>query len=476
MRTKRIKRALVASILLTSLGIAVFDILRLTLWQSASWNYQYPRWAIIFDPVAVTILMGISAILILNLEYILTLSERKFIMSLIMVGALLCAISYFYAPVSSFRRTLAPLAGPENFEYYPATVAATDGISTFFSEYQTLPTSVASGDRRSSAKLLGSRLSSVPYVPGNEWLATEAREIVTQRHGPLPALSIAIFLFIFGVSPGVATIGTQILAVFVPLVGYFVFKLYFSVRYSRIGALFILFSPAYLRYTHTETIGNDIITTLFVGIALIALFYAIQDSRYRYWFVAGIASSLPALSKFTVGVYTIPIVLFIIISQRNADRSFVTFGIFSTGFLVIPLIAYTLGFNTLLMYLYSVARVAVSSSGQSGIFPYLISYYNLRLMGPPVLLLVGAAVLHICTNRKSLFDIDKQMIVLSFLPAFIPFMFIGGVTLSRHFLIHIYALVFITLYMIENITEKETVRFIQLCLVSTLLVSMLTLN
>jgi hypothetical protein len=458
-------------IFIGSFAIGTFDFLRLTIWLPAGWNYQYPEWALLYDPWALGIFIFISMFVVIKTDYLLSTNEYEFILIIVVTTILLSITSYFIVPIGSFRDTLAPLETVENFEYYPATVVVKDGISTFFSDYHSLPTTIHSGDRRETAKILSSGLRSSAYIPGNEWLASEMNEVVTQRHGPIPALLIATFLFIFGVSPEISIIGTHIFAIFLPLVGYVLFKQYFSVWSSRAGTLLLLFSPAYLRWQHTEAVGNDIITTILVGIFIITLLHSAKSNNHIHWFIAGVAFSLPALSKFTVATYGIPVVLIILVSQRNVKRSLISLGIFTIGFLILPTALFYLGFNMIIMYLFSVGKILVSSPDGGGFLQYFVSYYNLRWIGPPVLLLFFLSIIKALTEFKNIkkFGGTSSRLVL-FIPAMIPFLFIGGVTLSRHFLIHIYIIGLSAVYWIDTGTS-DTYK-IQIYLISTLVVSL----
>jgi hypothetical protein len=459
-------------ILIFSFIIGITDILLLTMWKSADWNYQYPEWTLMYDSLAGLIFFITMIMIIININYVFSISEKKFILIIIGVGAIISISTYFISPIESFRRTLAPLEGSENYEYYPATVAAKDGIITFLSEYHSLPTTEASGNRRDAARLLESWLSSSSYIPGNEWLAAEAQDVVTQRHGPLPTLLVAVFLFIFGVSPEIATIGTHTFAVFVPFIGYFLFKQYFSIRLSRVGTLLIMFSPAYLRWQHTETVGNDIITTFFVGIALTTILYSMKKSNYRYWVLAGVAFSLAALSKFTVATLGIPIILLTLISSNGIRDSISSFGSFIAGFFILPVILFNFGFNIIIMYMFSIANVfGHGQQGGTDYFQYLLSYYNVRLIGPVLIILAAFSIVYTIYNIKQKTFVKKDLVILSFLPAFVPFMFITGVTLSRHLIIHIYIFGFMSLYVIESIHTSISNRVIQIYLISTLIVT-----
>lgn len=458
-----------------TLCTALFDILRKTVFQGDSWNYQYPRWEFIYDPVFLSFLIFVSILLVLTSKILLELEGRQFLTMVVIFTVALSALSLLATPVKSYKWAFQPhVRGPiETFQYYPATIAADEGIRTFFATFHSAPT-LNGGDRLETTQYLTRQLQHAEYLPWNDILADYASGIVTQRHGPIPALLVAPFLFILGSSPTNAVIGSYAITITLPVLSYFIFKPYFTERRTRLGTLLVMTAPAYLIYQRYGTVSYDAITGVVVALAVLLFLKACRTDKWLFLVTSGIVFSGAMLSKISILTLFPAFAIILAIYSNNVRETIVSGCVFVSSTLLLPISLLPLGYNFVVQYLYDIARIQMSNGGSSGLFARLISFYNLRLLGVAVLcfVLVFTAV---NTNKGTLLaNEERDLVAIAFLPAILPFLLLKGITLSRHLLPLLPVVVFVGLCGIERglgrrLRYGETIGILGSTLILTLI-------
>lgn len=440
--------------ILSGTFVIIFDILRKTLFLEASWNYQYPAWNFVYNIPAIGLLiltMGAASVLAPKFW---NMDNRRFILTVYMLTILVSVLSFLALPEKTYRRALVPQDGL----YYSVTILLEHGPLEFFSSFHSLGTldTPGTGPEVKWAKELAAIFQSASYIPWNETLADYAGKIKIQKHGPIPAVLIAPFLLLFGMEPQNATLGSYVITSLLPVIGYLSFDLYFPERYSRAAAMFVLFTPTYIINQRSGPIAYDVIAAVLIGISV---FYFLRWTKNRQSVMlvaSGVFFSLGALTKITV----LPLLLgyFLVFLTLSTDGKEVvewTVGLAASA-LVIPTALLLAGYNFLVQYALTIYKV-VDTTGKvrpagsrnaylnDPLMSMLAPIYNVRWIGPPLLILVAIFVLY-ATRRPSFVLADRRYAIgIPFLFPLFPFAALLGMTISRHMLPYLTAIGFMGL-------------------------------
>lgn len=461
-----------------TLGVVLFDVAKKTIFLGASWNYDYPDWTFVYDPFALGALIVVSVVLIASFDRLVELERDRFLLVLLASTIVISALAFFATPEKSYKWALTPdTPGPvESFQYQPATIAAEEGIITFFSEFHSAPTRSGSG-RIETTRYLTKQLRQTEYLPWNDGMADYASTIVTQRHGPVPALLVSPFLFLFGSTPETAVIATYTITVTLPVLTYFLLQPYFEERSARLGCMFVLFSPAFLIYQRYGTVSYDAITAVIMTATMIVFLHACRRDQKRVLALSGIVFSGAMLSKISILAAFVSFVSLIIIYEDSIRDFAESAVIFCGSTLLVPVSLMFLGYNFVVQYLYDIARVHMSEGGNSGtIFTWIVSLYNIRLLGTVILAFTGVSVISLVMKGRGKELERRDYVAIALLLPAIPFLYLKGITLSRHLLPLLPFIVFVGLHGIDTGLEREVNRHEERALLlATLALSLITL-
>lgn len=466
-------------IVLGTLGVVLLDVAKKTVFLGASWNYDYPDWTFVYDPFALGALIVVSVLVIASFDRLADLDRDRFLLVLLASTIVISALAFFATPEKSYKWALTPdTPGPvESFQYHPSTIAAEEGIQAFFSEFHSAPTRSGS-DRLETTRYLTEQLREAEYLPWNDAMADYASKIVTQRHGPVPGLLVAPFLFVLGTSPESAVIGSYAITVTLPVLTYFLLQPYFDERSTRLGTLFVLFAPAFLIYQRYGTVSYDAITAVVVTAAMILFLNACRTDRRRVLALSGIVFSGAMLSKISI-LTVFGAFLLLLVVYEDTVRDFAEAAIvFGSSTLVVPIALLPLGYNFVVQYMYDIARILKSDGGSSTSFvmSWLISIYNVRLLGAVVLAFLALFLVALATN----FDIreldENEYVSTAFVVPMLPFFALTGITLSRHLLPLLPMVVFAGLSGISLWYDRELRTMeLQIVLGATLLLALVNI-
>ncbi len=441
-----------------TVGLILFDTARKTIFLGANWNYEYPAWEFIYDPFALGALIIASGMLVVSFDRIMDLERNHYVIVLFVSTVVISALAFFATPEKSFKWALTPdTPGPvESFQYQPATIAAEEGLQSFFAQFHSAST-LSGSDRLETTRYLTEQLREAEYLPWNDSMADYASKIVTQRHGPIPGLLVAPFLVVLGSSPENAVIGSYAITITFPLLTYFLLRPYFGERRSRLGSLFVLFAPAYLIYQRYGTISYDAITAVVATVAVILFLNACRTDRRWVLAVSGIVFSGAMLSKISILTLFAAFGVLILVytdTVKEAVSDILTFG---GSTLIVPITLLFLGYNFVIQYLYDIARILMSGNAASGspVFAWLISVYNIRLLGPVVLVFAVLFVYILVVDRNRCKFSERDYISIAFLLPVVPFLALRGITLSRHLLPLLPLIVFVGLWGKERLTDRK---------------------
>jgi hypothetical protein len=447
--------------------IILFDLLRKTVFQGASWNYVYPTHRYLMSILTVVVLLIVLYAWMLYTPKMLSLSNMEFVGVIYFSTLLIGVMTFLAVPVTTEMMALTPSVPKPSHDYlyYPTTVLIEQGPSYFLANIHELPT-LTSTNRRESAQLISEAAAQIEYLPFKQEISAYIAEIETTRHGPVPSFLIAPFLLVLGVTPISAVIGAYILVSFTPIVGYYAFKQYFDETVSRYGSLFLVFSPALYIWLRHKTIPYDALTGLLIGISTYLLLRGVNNRSKRALSGASIVFSLAALSKISVLPLLVPYFLSILFFTDNKLQNI---SISVLSLLVIPVSLLFFGYNFVAWYIYDIGRITIIESGSySGATSYLnnqllafgSAWYNIRLLGSHVfilLLAVGSMLTKIIKNHD-----ERELIGLSFVIPVLPFLMLSGLTLSRHLLVILVPIVFTLLIAVDHFDLNH--RFVQSCI------------
>lgn len=447
--------------------IILFDLLRKTVFQGASWNYVYPSHRYLMSIPIIIILLIILYAGMLYIPELLSLSRKRFVGTIYFSTLLIGVLTFLSVPVTTEMMALTPSVPKpsHDFLYSPTVFLVEQGTVEFLARFHELPT-LSGVNRRESAQIISEITSQTEPLPFRQELSSYIAEIETGRHGPVPSFLIAPFLIIFGVTPASAVVGAYVLVSFTPIVGYYTFRQYFDETMSRYGTLFLVFSPALYIWLRHKTIPYDALTGLLIGISIYLLLRGVKNESKRSLSGAGVIFSLAALSKITVlpllAPYFVSILFF-------TDNKVMNIFISILSMLITPISLLFFGYNFVAWYIFDIGRVIIIDSGSySGATSYLnnsllaagSSWYNIRLLGSHILILAVGIVLmlpEIFRNRG-----QRELIGLSFIIPVLPFLLLTGITLSRHLLVILVPIVFAILLAIDKFDLNH--RFIQSCI------------
>lgn len=472
---RQIDSHLVAVVLVVfTLLFTAFDVLRKTMFREAAWNYQYPDWALIYNPFAIVLLLLLVSLLMYNYGKISTVEYRHFIIVLVFCTVGFSTLAFFITPIKSTKWALTPhVRGPvETFQYYPSTIAAEEGLKTFFSTFHSAPT-LDGGDRIETTRYLTEQLRNTTYIPWNNLLADYTSNIITQRHGPIPGLLVAPFLIILGTSPTSAVLGSYALTLSLPIISYGIFRQYFAEQQARLGAILVLISPAYLIYQRYGTVSYDAITAVITAVAVLIFLRACRTDNQPLIVLSGVVFSGAMLSKISILTMFPAFAIIIYIYSDTMQESIKSSIIFGGSSLIIPSALLLVGYNFVAQYLYDIARIQMSVGGSSGLFGWLVAIYNVRYLGIVVLGFALSFALSVGSNLPNIPASKRDQVAIGFIPAMLPFGLFSGITLSRHLLPLLPLFVFIALCGIDQYSSRQlNQREIAAIVISTIILGL----
>ena len=447
--------------------IILFDVLRKTVFQGASWNYVYPTHRYLMSIPVVVIFLIVLYAGVLYTPKLLESSDKRFVGAIYFITLLIGVLTFFSVPVTTEMMALTPSVPKpsHDFLYYPTIVLVEEGPIEFLARFHELPTLTGS-NRRESARIIGEAVSQIEHLPFKQDISSYITEIETGRHGPIPSFLIAPFLIVLGVTPTSAIVGAYLLVAFTPIVGYYTFKQYFDETVSRYGSLFLVFSPALYIWLRHKTIPYDALTGLLIGISTYLLLRGIKNESKRTLSGAGIIFSLAALSKITVLPLLASYFLLLLFFTDNKSTNMI---ITVLSMLIVPVSLLFFEYNFVAWYIFDIGRQTIIDNGSySGATSYLnnsvlafgSAWYNIRLLGSHILLLVLGVVFMLPKIFKS--RSQRELIGLSFVIPVLPFLLLSGITLSRHLLVILVPVVFTVLLAIDHFDLDH--RFVQSCI------------
>lgn len=460
---------------LATIGVSIFDFLRKTLLLEASWNYHYPEWTLVYNPVALLLLFFVLISIVILYDALLELNDRNFLLTIITLTIVLSILTLLATPIKSYKWAFQPhVQGPiETFQYHPSTIAAEEGLKTFFANFHSTPT-LNGDDRIETTKYLTNQLQQAHYLPWNESWADYASNIVTQRHGPIPALLVAPFLWILGSSPTNAVIGSYTITLTLPIITFFILRPYFDEKLTRIGTTFVIMSPAYLIYQRYGTVSYDAITAVVAAIGIALFLDACRTKRKSHFILAGIVFSGAMLSKISI-LTMLPTFFILILIYSEGVRNIITSTtLFGISCLIVPFSLLPLGYNFIVQYLYDLARIQMGDGGSSGLFARLVSLYNVRLLGTVALCFALLFIISLAYRRPASLK-ERELVGLSFIPAILPFFLFKGITLSRHLLPLLPLIIFIGLCGICR-RSKDSIELVEVKLLLAATICLILVN
>jgi hypothetical protein len=100
------------------------------------------------------------------------------------------------------------------------------------------------------------------------------------------------------------------------------------------------------------------------------------------------------------------------------------------------------------------------------------TWYNFRLLGPQLIVLIPLALVEYVRNRRA-FTEPHHIIGISFIIAVLPFFLLLGRTISRHLLVVLVPTIYLSLIAFDKFELEET--FLQATLVVSILVLLVNL-
>lgn len=456
-----------AFLVVAAVGIAGFDILRKTVFLGASWNYRYPADTLIYDPLAVGFFAFVGICVIVGYPRISQLEQRRFLLVLVLGTISLSVAGFFVTPERSFR-WIAPSSG-----YYQAALfAANEGPLAYISSFHSLGTVDGSKPNIETARYLSEQLRSSPLPFGlGAHLADYVSEITVQKHGLIPPLVVAPALVLLGPGDLHAMAGSYLITLTIPVIAYLGLREQFSEHSARFGALLIATSPAYIVYQRYQSVAWDAITAVWIGASTALLLAYLARGRERYLVASGGVFSLAILSKASAAVYVFAVIPMLLLVAQGWKRRARLVGLFSVSSLALPVLLLPLGYNFLIQYAFTLARLQVeaSSSLAGSRAAYLTNpllniagpVYNGRLIGPAVLLF-GAIFVLVYVSRRTLPEpgnrwTERRWFAALFLLPILPYIFtLPGRTISRHLLPFVVPITVVALAGLESINMSET--------------------
>lgn len=473
---------------LTTLGAGVlsasFDIARKTVFDGASWNYDYQYWNFVYNPLAVFLLICLLLVLVVGVPWLLKLSSQKFSAVIYLFFVSLFVLSLVALPL---KMTKALDVGSRGL-FNAAVFFIEHGPLAFFDSYHSLPRSKPNhpdlyiwsfdtGQGNVVAEALASQLASLDWLPFHEPFAAYVRNIQVQRHGPVSVLLIVPFVFVFGKTTGAAVVGSLIWLAALPVVAYHTYRLHFSEQGSRLAALLAGIAPGtFIWLRHGSPVPYDAFTALLIGLSLYFFLRALDSATIRAFIVAGAVFSLAALTKLTAFSVVPAFAIIILYTSPRIIGGLRRLGAFLGGSIIVPMMTFLTGYNFFAQYVYTIYKLTLykiqyaggggdrpadspSAALNNDVIGLVGSLYNIRWMNIVLLLLALVLVCWIGYRHRDVISDTRNVISLALLIPFLPYavwlLFSTG-TLSRHTIILIVPLGFVSLSGLSLIRDRRT--------------------
>ena len=456
------KKGAAAFLVVFGFSAAGFDILRKTVFLGASWNYNYPAYTLVYDPLAVGLFVLVGLSLVVAYPHIGRLDQHRFLLVLVVSTVALSVGGFFVTPARSFQ-----WISPSSGYYHAALFAAQEGPLAYISSFHSLGTVDGSEPNIETARYLVETIKTSPLPTGiRSYLVDYVSPITVQKHGLIPPLVVAPALVLLGPGDLSAMAGSYLVTLTLPVVAYLGIREQFSESSARLGAFLVATSPAYIIYQRYQSVAWDAITAVWIGASTALLLVYLARGRERYLVGSGAVFSLAILSKASAAVYVFAVIPMLLLVAEGWRRRVRLVGLFSTSSLALPVLLLPLGYNFLVQYAFTAARLQVEASSTSGggRAAYLSNpllniagpMYNGRLLGLAVLLFI-AVFIAVYVSERSLPApgsrwTDWRWFAILFLLPILPFIFtLPGRTISRHLLPFIVPLTVISLAGLESI-------------------------
>lgn len=479
-------------------GLAsVFDILRKTVFVNADWNYNYPYWKFVYNFPILIVLIFVLAFVIITAPKWLDLSPNRFASALFFTCVLVFTLALFSLPLELTRALDVDKRGLFNGGVYLVKNGPIDFLSNFNTLPQTAPANedlyiwpfdISQEDEAANAFALW--ISEVNWLPFNETMGEYVGDYTTQKHGPVSVLLIVPFMYLLGTTTKAALTGSIVIACLIPVVGYYIFRLYFDETLSKIGAVLLGITPGLFIWSrHASPIPYDIVTALLVAVSLYTFLRGIRVERRLYFLLTGCLVALAIMTKLTGMVILLPMTLILYWESECVMLFLRRAGLIVVAWVTMILVFLLAGYNAIAQLLYTTYKLTlfkIHKTGAGGrpsgspadalnndLIGLFGTLYNLRWMNLVLLILAAAFVSYALYDRHLIKEKDHFKST-ALLTAFIPFgiwvIFSSG-TLSRHTIILIVPLGFIGLSGLNLIAERgsgstkhDLVRFYQISL------------
>ena len=457
----------IASLLIFGPSIIVFDILRKSILLQASWNYHFPQRRLTYDPILTGIFIALSIAVVWGVPRILSTTRKKFIIVTYVLALIIATLSLYTVPMLAADATAAP-----NDEFSAAaTVVIEQGPIEFFSQFHKIGVPSGRPPHIEEAQMVADWLRMVSFIPGADKMASYASEMKVQKHGPVPLLLLAPFIYLLDQGVETALLGEYVLFATLPIIAYHAYRLHFEEKVSRIGTYLVLSAPSLMIYQRGPN-PYDVVTAIFIGISLFAFLRGLQGHMSRRMATSGITFSLASLSKITALPMLAGYALLIYLVRDTRRGKIKSFAEFLTALLTVPILLLLVGYNFFIQYLFTISRLLnqseISSSDPAAnladpLIKILAPIYNIRLFGFGLLLFVFVYIVIRSWNRETL-TVGRDLIAVSLLVPLLPFIPVMiGLTAARHLLPYIIPIGFVGLAGLEQLESepKQKIRIIQ---------------
>lgn len=481
----------VLSLLVASgLFIILFDIAKKTVFLGASWNYDYPPRTLQYNVTATVLLIAASALVVALYYRLEDFSPQQFAAGLAGVGGILYGLSFFMLPGQTAYHALTPGKG-----MYCASLTFTDkGLLYYFSHFHEIghcqqnldPRGIAERVRtiERASRTLESLFLQAHWFPWHESWAELVGRIEAWKHGPIPPLVAGLIMTVLGDNIANAVVGNYIVAALLPVAGYALFRTRFSEELSRFGAAALLFSPGLFYYARNHTVAYDMYTALFTVLCMFLLVRAVDSRRTSYAIAAGMAFSLAVLSKVTVTLFGLSVLLFVVLTHNGVRTTVRRLAEFGMGALAVPVVLMAAGYNIVLQYLFQYAMylqdVADKDTGLlvvqkpnpdlgDPILNFLARAYHFRLIGYAILIFATVAVVYFLTRRYDVTDRSRYVYGFVFsLPVLYFLLTNFGLNLARQLLPYNAGIWFVALAGLDDVVQDQSRRRRYILYVTTL--------
>jgi 4-amino-4-deoxy-L-arabinose transferase-like glycosyltransferase len=137
---------------------------------------------------------------------------------------------------------------------------------------------------------------------------------------PMIAWVIALTTGVCGDAPICLKIGSLLAYPITAMVIFLLGRRMFDARVGFIAVSMFFLMPAV--FLSSIIISTDVVLFLFWAISLYAFYRALETDEINYWFLAGLAGGLGLLTKYTMGVFAVSALIFLVLSKEDRHQLF----------------------------------------------------------------------------------------------------------------------------------------------------------